>query len=54
MDARGGIVIFYVQLTTQFLEGSIIKLLPIVEDQDLWDPKSTNDGLPDETLDILL
>ena len=50
----GGIVIFYVQLTTQFLEGSIIKLLPVVGDQDSWDPKSTNDSLLDETFDILL
>jgi hypothetical protein len=46
-------VIFYVQLTTQFPEGSIIKLLPIVGNQDSWDPKSTNDGLLDKTLDIL-
>ena len=50
----GGIVVFYVQLTAHFPEGSVIKLLPVVGDQDSWDPKSTNDGLLDETFDILL
>ena len=45
-------MIFYVQLTTQFLEGSIIKLLPVVGDQDSWDPKSTNDALPDKIFNI--
>jgi hypothetical protein len=49
----GGIVVFYVQLTTQFPERSIIKLLPIVRNQDSWDPKSTNDGLLDEIFDVL-
>ncbi len=50
---EGGIVVFYVQLTTQFPEGSIIKLLPIVGNQDPRDPKSTNDGLLDEIFDVL-
>jgi hypothetical protein len=46
-------VVSYVQLSTQFPERSIIKLFPIVGNQDSWDPKSTDDGLPDERLDIL-
>ena len=49
----GGIVVFYVQLSTQFPEGPVIKLLPVVGNQDSWDPKTTDDGLPDERLDIL-
>ena len=46
-------MISYVQLSTQFPEGSIIKLLPIVGNQDSRDPKSTNDGLLDEIFDVL-
>ena len=49
----GGIVVFYVQLTAHFPEGSVIKLFPIVRNQDSRDPESTDDNLPDETLDIL-
>ena len=50
---RGGIVVLYVQLTAHFPEGPVIKLLPIVGNQDLWDPEPTDDGLPDEAFDIL-
>ena len=46
-------MVFFVQLTTQFPEGSIIKLLPIVGNQDSRDPKSTNDSLLDEIFDVL-
>ena len=46
-------MVFYVQLTTQFPEGSITKLLPIVGNQDSRDPKSTNDGLLDKIFDVL-
>ena len=45
-------MVLYVQLTAHFLEGPVIKLLPIVGNQDSWDPEPTDDGLPDETFDI--
>lgn len=52
--SRGRKVVLDTKFYTEFLVPSIVKLLAIVADDDLRDPKPADDGLSCEVTDILL
>ena len=51
---RGGIPVLYLQIKTVLPEGFAIKLKAIIRDEDMGNPESSYNILPDESLDIYI